>query len=452
MTLYLRAGVARIQSYVSRTPKLSLLRGASTALTHQQLMAAAASAGFQAHPSAVNVDGVIDVVSDRQGSGEAEASRLAVALRKRIPGAEMHVSWVYADDDDLALGELAALQAQGPGLASVIGDSGRIETLPSPNELPTARLCDMCRLDSATATISVKDAEENRVLSVCPDCSMRNKVSGGTGRTFDELAALDKRSGNHLATIYIDANRLGEVFQTSTANGDFRVIARLSRDVAESVTAALDAGRIAAREHLGCAEDPVIAHVTGGDDVLVSVPARAAWPFTQAYVRTATTDMRQALSTHLNDVQTSSSGSVSAGIVFADTHYPFSATSQLAYDVLRHAKNVVQGEQASISWVHVTVDGRRVPPTRAVLRESSLDSTDELRTALNDFARLGASTRRNLALRYKPGDPNHWETWEQECERLGLEPERFKTLSHPPNPGVFTPVEAELLARSWWHD
>src|ERR1700691_5850967 len=102
MPEYLDAGVVRIQSYIARTPELSLRRGASWMITKATGDAAVeawiSDSGLHQvarNPEAGHADGVVTLIVP-DGTASGHATGLLLQLRRSIPGAELHAFWGQA--------------------------------------------------------------------------------------------------------------------------------------------------------------------------------------------------------------------------------------------------------------------------------------------------------------------------------------------------------------------
>ena len=123
---------------------------------------------------------------------------------------------------------------------------------------------------------------------------------------------------------------------------------------------------------------PVIPHVVGGDDLIVSVAADRAWPFTLTYLEefgrrlTAIEDLPRELLAPVPPT-------ASAGVVFAHAKFPFRRAAELAAGRLRNAKRQFCGAAPAVAWLDVTRDGEEAPAGR---RAWSLDELNERTSAL----------------------------------------------------------------------
>ena len=122
---------------------------------------------------------------------------------------------------------------------------------------------------------------------------------------------------------------------------------------------------------------PVIPHIVGGDDLVVSVVADRAWRFTVSYLdafRTYARDIPGA-----GEASGTALPSASAGLVFAHLKVPFRRAAELAAGRLRAAKRQFHGNSPAVAWLDVTRDGEQPP---AALRAWALDDLLGLEDAL----------------------------------------------------------------------
>lgn len=413
---YVDVGAVRIQHYVSRTPRLKGQRGASAWLCDAtspeyvgQLLADDLAAGgplavpgIEVNPEAGEADGIVSVRFPAGPDPAPVAEELAAWLRLRLPAIELAAWWgsghsyleVYRDHEKARWDERPDAHWS-------------FESLPPPGDFPPLATCEECRADPVVATIDIHEASG---LRVCLDCRARYKDRyrrrglariaardahddhqeddperdlpvyweevkladelgrhpvRGTVRDFNELARLgsEATSRNHVATMYADGNKIGDFFKRIAAYGDPGLKERASAAVSAATRAALleatsavtDAEGTGARARL-----PVIPHIVGGDDVVVSVTADRAWRFAITYL--------EAFGRRMASIEGVPPGllepippSASAGLVFAHAKFPFRRALELAGDQMRAAKQEFHGEFPAIGWLDVTRDGERPP-------------------------------------------------------------------------------------------
>jgi hypothetical protein len=407
MPAYLDAAVVRIQPYLARTPELRLRRGASWMITRATSETAvdgwihdAGLADVARNPEAGHADGVI-ALTVPEDSAEADAERVLLYLRGQLPGAELQASWGTART------YLEFRHERSPAAQPLM-------SLPAAADFPLTETCASCRVDPC-----------DRASRMCADCAGRDQAAGrrrarpaapGEAATDDAqdalgterivldavraalgrplqpvaemtgLAALGEESGNrnHVATVALDGNGMGGFFAALAAHGDTTLKQRISPEISAATRAAL----IAAAQGVTRPADaqlPVIPHVVGGDDVVVSVTADRAWQFTLAFIDYFTAAMsavaeRLALTGPLGRRLPT----MSAGIVFSHVKFPYARAVQLAEQALRTAKRDTRGSDPAIAWLDVTVDGEALPAWRTTQTAGMLGHR------AGDLAGLGA--------------------------------------------------------------
>lgn len=365
--------------------------------------------GVAVNPEAPKVDGKASVMIDRDLAPATVAGELLARLRTALPAAELAASWFAAD-------------TYVGGWTGEPGEDVSERTLlssPPTADFPLARLCDLCRLDPAVEKVRLPKARTSSAhppharldvgddlyseSRVCRDCSRRNsqgdRRSGPEARLadrtacdqrvddFGELASLgaDKK-GNHLATIYIDGNQLGRVFVEAAIGGVD--LGGFASSVHSATLDALTAATHAVLEKIKSRPTlPVIPHVVGGDDVLVTVPAAAGWTFARRFLH------------EFNDASAAALASLglapltaAAAVVFAHSSEPFSHVTEVAAERLKAAKRLVGASEASVSWTDLT-QGRGTANNALSLRELENDASAIDALAAVDASRRGRLTR-----------------------------------------------------------
>lgn len=414
MPTFLDIGAVRIQPYLGRTPALALRRGASALLSEATSEATvgtwlttAPASGLGLNQEAGHADGVVSLTVPA-GQEKDSAVHVLEKLRQRIPGVEFEARWATADTYLQAFPEM---MASPPPLLS----------LPPLSDFPPATSCIYCRVDAAL---------DNRA---CVDCGARagaagvrrkdllqgdylldaDDVAGGRMETFGaerslltslnhnrerqlrpvrdlgQLAAQGDAEGNrnHVATVAVDGNGVGSFFAAITALGDPALRKKVSPELSNATQEALtEATRAITRDEDTFA--PVIPHILGGDDVVCSVVADRAWAFTGVFL-----DRFSYLIDHFVPETLKQVPSLSAGIVFAHTAFPYSRAVELAEEALHTAKRDTQGSCAAIRWMDVTSEGETPPAWRCTLTKSDLDRHS---AALDELARIETSGRQRL--------------------------------------------------------
>lgn len=410
MPTYLDAAVVRIQPYLARTPELRLRRGASWLIIKATSEAAVDAwiegtgvRGVARNPEAGHADGVVTVTVP-DGQAEAIASRLVQHLREEIPAADFQASWAQAP----SYLEFRRARPQ-PG--------NTLLALPPAADFPLTRTCGSCRVDPCAqpemcADCVARDAAAGRRSSpsrsrhatgdVEPDAlgaerAVLDAVNQQTGlhlrpvRDMNDLARLGERDGNrnHVATVALDGNGMGGFFAALASQEDTGLKQRISPEISAATRSTL--ARAAAsivQEH--DERLPIVPHVLGGDDVVVSVTADRAWSFTRAF-QAGFTRALTAAATRLSfpDDVTRQLPTMSAGLIFAHASFPYARAVRLAEDALRQAKQDTGGSQPAVAWLDVTVDGEQPPSWRRTLTQDMLAGHSADLAALSGISRSG---------------------------------------------------------------
>jgi hypothetical protein len=355
-----------------------------------------------------------------------------------------------------------------------------LRSLPAPGDFPALASCAECRAGPAVEEIDIHEATG---IAVCLDClarytdryrrqglaaQLRPDGSGlpvyweeaslarALGRTpiadtaqdFSALAALGgpDTQRNHVATLYADGNAIGALFDRIAAHGDPALKARISAEVSRVTR---DALREATRAVLGEQERciPVIPHVVGGDDLVVSVVADRAWRFTMAYLD----EFRRRLGSIPGvpgGLISAVAPTASAGLVFAHCKFPFQRAAELAGERLRTAKRQYHGTAPAVAWLDVTRDGEHPP---AGQRAWSLDHLIELDDPLRALAGVEPSGRAVLERLADPASPLVSVARLQEhTRRLDRSAVLAPFLSDPDPAARTARVAGALSAARWW--
>jgi CRISPR RNA silencing complex Cmr2 subunit-like protein len=409
-SMYVDVAATRIQHYIGRTPRLKGQRGASAwlswATSAEQVTRILRDTpelrehGAELNPEAGQADGLISVrmPGNPPSSQTAQlvAGALAAYLRSVLPSVEISGLWGAGPS------YLEAYRDQMKPLR----DDPPLVSLPPPAGFPPLESCAECRADPVAGQVKIH--EEAR--RVCLDCLARyqdlyrrpglaadlprlpiyreeaglaralgREPVAGTAQDFTDLAALGSQETwhNHIATVYADGNAIGALFDRIAAQGDPGLKEQASAAISAATRKSL---REATRAVLG--EDPgeplpVIPHIVGGDDLVVSVVADRAWRFAVSYL--------DAFRTHARDIPGADDGSgvalpsASAGLVFAHMKFPFRRAAELAAGRLRAAKRQFHGTSPAVAWLDVTRDGEEPP---AALRAWALEDLLGLDDAL----------------------------------------------------------------------
>lgn len=473
--LYLVVSAVHIFEWMTRTPKLKLIRGASSALRAETSNSAIRQAfpALELCDDAGDIDGVVAVELGEGATGQDAADwadELVRHLSARLPAVDWEAWW--AESDDGYLGAYLAYEgAQIAGMSDP-GSVGVRTFLPPPLEPPLAETCAGCRREPAQP-ISLDD--DKRRLGA--DCAARDAAQRRDRKqrsrqarperkqaeqpkhedaaqedagdrpatpawTFEDLATeggLDTeersrpgrhRTRNHLATIHADGNGIGGLMSalTGAAVGDDR-LAGLRQSIVGDIDAATARAFEAANDAVSrnAAVEGAIRHFGGGDDLLASVAAPRAWDFVMVLGLEFQRQLGERLESHRDDLKQLchpiESLSLGVGITFAHTAHPFADARSLAFDAMKQAKKAVGGARPAVSWIDLTAEDS-LPKDRHILLESLIAE----RRMSNPVAELPPSARSSLGeilASYDDPEPEvaRW------AKRTG-NAVRFENLSH----------------------
>ncbi|MBT8225755.1 MAG: hypothetical protein HKP61_22355 [Dactylosporangium sp.] len=425
--MYLDVGVSGIQRYLARTPDLKGRRGASAWLTgatdRDGLRAwireqrALADQAISVNDEAGEADGLIPLRMPAGVEPRPVVDLVVSMLRRRLPGLQIAATWGLGNSYLDAHRRWRSTH-QDPALAS----------LPPIGDFPPLESCGLCRADPAVAEITVHDREyricadcrqryvdryrrpglESDAVPVGAECWLLEGLGLGSDHAvqeFDALANLGEAGGNrnHLATVSIDGNAIGALFRRILDGADPAAKQHASRAVAEATRQALlTATRAVLPEAGGSGSVPVIPHVLGGDDLLVSVVADRAWRFATAYLSAFERHLRESA-----DLQVARDGgdgpTASAGVVFARATFPFRRAVELSESLLRQAKRAHAGRIPAVAWLDVTQEGEHPPPHRSAWTLDELTGMSEALAALRTG--VPPSNRAVLERLADPADP-----------------------------------------------
>ncbi len=483
---YVVAAAVRIQSWIARTPELFLSRGAShalKALTSAETIDAALAAepGLERASDAADIDGVVVLrVTSEPEPVRRAFTWLATRLSTSLPGVEW-VLWGHAADSYVSAYQQVNVEERDPS-------EGRRHLPPADVDLPLAESCTGCRQESAVATVHLAQTDDRGRTDrrMGPDCLVRSAhsrlLTEDRAWTFDRLAThgglgdgpastIGRRdAANHLATIAADGNRVGDLFKKLAelpavpydldgrrTTIQERVSKQIDAATANAVDAASRAGQPSAR--IRCAID----HLVGGDDVLVSVGARFAWPYVTALLTAFADQLARAMHRVLPHAQDAgaidqaarveledltSHVSLGVGMVFAQVKEPFAHCAEVAHLAQTAAKRAVSGSESAVAWVDLTVEAA-APPYRFVTL-ADLEGPDPAAFALGPAARTALAA----LLRNSPpgeGDEQRADRVRAWCRRTQRDLPPF--TDDPPEPlGVeeLRRLEVELDRARWW--
>ena len=363
MTYYVVVAAVRIQSWLARTPRLALIRGASRALheatttaTVNQVLRGAGlgEADARVADDAGDIDGVVVVQTTGVCDGVVRRA-LQVHVRRTLPGLEWTV-WA----------------GQAPTVLDAL-ESAKINSeliLAELLTVPFARRCQGCGAETAAGHHRIADDE----VLLGPDCVSRwaggrpgwlpghsyrdglNIPGEDPPRTMDDLARAQGRAResavryggkrNHVAVLCADGNSIGDLVGAVPRRDRRHVVGALDQATRDALSAAA----------ADVTDQTVVVepHFVGGDDILVSVPAPLGWSFAMHLARR----FEQFLGDYLSGVGAGPPAAASLGIGLCFTHasYPFAQAREVAFAAMKQAKSGVQGSRAAAGWVDLTAE------------------------------------------------------------------------------------------------
>lgn len=425
MTIYLDLAVDRTQAYIARTDKLRARRGASAMLI-DAFNTLKAPDGWVLNDEAPEIDGKVSFKTSESADPQPAARLMISTLRQSLPAAEFHAAWFQGDT------------YAGAYVSDDV--SNRYESGPPTSDWPLARPCDRCGIDPAIDFVRKPTRER-----VCADCLARELFGGNespheaqlrdqVGATelaleLSDLAFLGPEShkNNHLATVYIDGNKLGSTFRRlAEVGGD---TSKFARTVSSATSEALRDATKAVCDRLDSTEMlPVTPHIVGGDDVLVSMPAAMWVPFTRTYL----TSFAERASGGGDGVAVTAC----AGVAIAHHKHPFVDCLEVAEELLSAAKSSVAGNDSAVAWADLTAS------SHDELREHDPITTawiDEHEHDLTKLATADKSARSSLGLAAAEG-----------IERLREQNARNEVPGAAPFINDRARMAAALSLTSWW--
>lgn len=479
---YVDVAAVRIQAWLGRTPDLKFRRGASVLLTEAtdtEWWESRLPAGVHLNDQAGSVDGVVSLVLEDSADAGAAARTVADRMREKMPHCPVQAV--------TAVGETYALAFQEMTRAKQAGDF-LLDYPPAPPELVLAKPCDQCRSAAAIGQpvpVSPDPGEDPSTL--CRECRARFDAAGrsaGSPRQtpkpesrmrealersgvtvadfpddFEDMAAAGRRgrddAATQIAVVYADGNRVGSFLRTVATTDGGPAKSKIAELIEETTLGALAAA--VTDRFADWTKAPVLAHIAGGDDLMVSVPAPDAWLFTRALLNEFDRAVRAtAEGQEWPQDLVDKLPSLSAGIVFHHYKAPFSDAVRLAEERLKHAKKVHRGT-AAVGFLDLTADGGESPGDR---EPPTLEYLNEQADRLTRVAALRNSRRTTLLDLYRDDDSedefvsrltnvdDNQPLWEiaTETENPGL-PDVRKALAAP---GARPRVRRALdIARYW---
>lgn len=440
MTLYLDVAVVRIQSWLLRAPHLRGRRGASTMIRQAteepavKAMLTEISHLAERNDKAGHIDGVVPLkltCTDDDNVATVE-NHVVRHLRKKLPSASLMSKLFEGDDTIAAHASLATFEHEWP---------------PSVSEWVLGKQCDWCRSWPASKPAT----DNNETVELCTDCLLRHRSYAGRSTAdpngpqqpgterdlikeweresaararvpdyLDTLAKLGKSGDNtHLATIHADGNAVG-LLTSKLRESQQQGIATdfdLPRAIANATWSGLLTAVARMNRTVPGAGDPetlpIIAHLVGGDDILVSVPAHEAWSFLDSMQTAFAESMHAGLvPAGLHE----HSPTLSASVVFHHRTSQLSAAVDLAGELLDGAKSQHRGKRAAVAWQDITHDGPHVIARPSI----ALDTLKKYWPALEALANMGGSTLATLGKLDRGNTPDTPQKLRDHADRLGI--------------------------------
>jgi len=382
--------------------------------------------GVQRNLHVPDVDGVISVILDVDEQAEPVEQRIIAHLREKCPSAQFHVA--RGTDDGLPDEATYRRVFHRQIMPNVHAGTAPVSLAPV-SEIPTAMRCRQTGGDLSIGYQAISDAERHSVgldvlaritqadwrtsearaaarrkqALIKTALSLEDELAARIGfkeaeafksevRDFEELADLGPpRKRNHLATVFIDGNRIGELID-NCPDDDLR---SLSSALDSATWTALTQATIAVCELTGTGPSatteesrrlPVLPHIVGGDDVLVTMPAFSGVEFTRCFLRVFSAECSRLTGKSLGDV------SASAGIVIHHRKYPFTRAADHANDVLATAKKSTEGRSASLALAELTRDSTNVIDHDMAWQLSDLEVNVNLLEAMSRWTNSARST------------------------------------------------------------
>lgn len=447
-------GVVRIQSWLTRTPKLRGRRGGSTLITqatdHDAIREVLSGFGetVEVHSEGGRIDGVVPLKLHDEAQAAAAEKAVVRHIRSRMPGVSLSVKRYSGDTYAVARSVGARQEHEWPAPAV---------------DWPAGLPCQWCRTLPADPAPGARDEDG---LRRCAECLARDAAAGrADGRDvpfaesellhrlgiaeakvpdeFKPMAELDRKGNRpdadgqtHLALVYADGNAIGKFITSALRHAPRKK--RRSPDFAAAIDGSTWQALVTAVEQIRQEDQellPVVPHFVGGDDVLVSVPACRAWRFTRALLGAFDEAIKEASGLH-TDLP-----SLSAGVVFHHYTVPLYEVNELAKTALRRAKVHTSGEAASLAWHDTTHDGHD-PVARSALTLADLEQKWD---ALHRLAKLPRSAHARLEAVTRAYGSRSSELLTHAI-RVGSDQviRQFQ--------GSFDLADALGMARWWWHD
>jgi hypothetical protein len=441
---YADVAAVRIQDWLARTPGLIFRRGASALLskaTDPEQWKGRLPPKVRWNDEAGHVDGVVPLVAD-ESVADVDVPRVLQDAARQV-AREMRDLMPHCPVQAVA-GTGASYAEAYAGMASARREGDfLLDWPPAPPETVLAKPCDQCR--QAAATVPGVKVTRDDTLDLCAECDARLEAAGrttaseamapaperrlrralsdaglpvtGFSDSFAEMAAAGRRdrddTPSQVALIYADGNRVGAFLSMAAAAADGPKKSEIAPILEKAALGALV--QAVKSRFTGWAEPPVLPHLAGGDDLLISVPAVDAWLFAVTLVSEFGRQVAQATGGWPEGIR-EHPPSLSAGLIFHHNTAPFFDVVRLAGEQLLTAKNAAAGRAATVAFLDLTADGSQPPPGREPMTLRYLDANagrfgrtadlpDSRRATLLDLARHDAWEEFIARLTDLPNDP-----------------------------------------------
>lgn len=441
---YADVAAVRIQDWLARTPGLIFRRGASALLskaTDPEEWKGRLPPMVRWNDEAGHVDGVVPLVAD-ESVADADAPKVLQDAARQV-AREMRDLMPHCPVQAVAGTGTSYAEAYA-GMTNARREGGFLLDWPTaPPETFLAKPCDQCR--QAAAVVPEVTVTRDDTIDLCAECNARLQAAGrttasekmapaperrlrralkaagmpvaGFSDSFAEMASAGRRdrddTPSQVALIYADGNRVGAFLSRAAAAPAGPKKSEIAPILENAAIGALV--QAVRNRFTGWDEPPVLPHLAGGDDLLVSVPAVDAWLFVVTLISEFGRQLAQATSGWPDGIR-EHPPSLSAGLIFHHKTAPFFDVVRLAGEQLLTAKKATAGRAATVAFLDLTADGSQPPPGRGPMTLRYLDDNadrfqrtadlpDSRRTTLLDLARRDAWEEFTARLTDLPNDP-----------------------------------------------
>jgi hypothetical protein len=418
---YADVAAVRIQDWLARTPGLIFRRGASALLskaTEPEEWKGRLPPNVRWNDEAGRVDGVVPLVAAESVAG-ADAPKVLQDAARQV-AREMRELMPHCPVQAVA-GTGTSYAGAYAGMANARREGDFLLDWPAaPPEALLAKPCDQCR--QAAAVIPDVEVTRDDTIDLCAECDARLKAAGrttasgklapaperrlrgaleaagmpvtGFSDSFAEMASAGRRdrddTPSQVALIYADGNRVGAFLSRAAAAPDGPKKSEIAPVLENAALGALV--QAVKNRFTGWDEPPVLPHLAGGDDLLISVPAVDAWLFVVTLISEFDRQLAQATCGWPSGIR-EHPPSLSAGLIFHHKTAPFFDVVRLAGEQLLAAKKETAGRAATVAFLDLTADGSQPPDDR---KPMTLRYLDENAGRFQRTADLPASRRATL--------------------------------------------------------